>query len=279
MGTMLEYGFMQRAMLAGLFIALACAILGVFLILRRDAMIGHGLAHVTFGGVALGLFLKVMPLLVAVAVAVLCALGVVKLKRKAGLYGDTAIGIFSSIGMATGVVLASLAGSFNVDILSYLFGNILAIERAEVLLAFILAIVVLFVIVLFYHELLYITFDPESAKTSGIHVARLDSVVAILTAVTVVLGMKVVGLLLVAALLVIPSAAGLQVARSFGQAMWLSSTVAIVSVMIGLIVAFYWDLPASGAIVLLSSIIFVILFGIRIMKRRKLKILRSLQDL
>ncbi len=278
METMLAYGFMQKALLAGLFIALACAILGVFLILRRDAMIGHGLAHVTFGGVALGLFLKAMPLLVAVAVAVLCALGVVKLKKKAGLYGDTAIGIFSSIGMAMGIVLASLAGSFNVDLLSYLFGNILAIEKAEVFLSIVLAIVVLLLTGLFYQELIYITFDPESAKTSGISVDRLDNVLAILTAVTVVLGMKVVGLLLVSALLVIPSAAGLQVASSFRQAVWLSSLIAAGSLMTGLVMAFYWDLPASGAIILLSSFIFVILLGIRVMKKKKLRILRGFQN-
>jgi zinc transport system permease protein len=275
---MLAYGFMQRAILAGLFIGLACAVLGIFLILRRDAMIGHGLAHVTFGAVALGLFLKVSPLLAALAVAVLCAFGVVKLRKKAGLYGDTAIGIFSSFGMATGVVLASLAGSFNVDLLSYLFGNILAIEMAEVLLAIILAMVVLFVIVLFYQELLYITFDPESAKTAGIHVTRLDSVIAILTAVTVVLGMKVVGLLLVAALLVIPSAAGLQVSGSFRQAVWLSSTIATCSIMTGLFVAFYWDLPASGTIVLSSLVIFVIFFSVRVMRRRKTSILKGFNN-
>jgi zinc transport system permease protein len=278
METMLAYGFMQKALLAGLFIALACAILGVFLILRRDAMIGHGLAHVTFGGVALGLFLKAMPLLVAVVVAVLCALSIVELKKKAGLYGDTAIGIFSSIGMAVGIVLASLAGSFNVDLLSYLFGNILAIEKAEVFLSIVLAIGVLLLIGLFYQELIYITFDSESAKTSGIPVARLDNVLAILTAVTVVLGMKVVGLLLVSALLVIPSAAGLQVANSFRQAVWLSSLIAVGALMTGLVMAFYWDLPASGAIILLSSFIFVILLGVRVIKRGKSRILKGFQN-
>lgn len=278
METMLAYGFMQRALIAGLFISLACAILGVFLILRRDAMIGHGLAHVTFGGVALGLFLKVMPLLVAVAVAVLCALGVVKLKKKAGLYGDTAIGIFSSIGIAMGVVLASLAGSFNVDLFGYLFGNILAIEKSEVFLSIALAVLVFLVIGLFYQELIYITFDPESAKTSGIPVSRLDNVLAILTAVTVVLGMKVVGLLLVSALLVIPSAAGLQVANSFRLAVWLSSIIAVVSLMTGLTMAFYWDIPASGAVILLSFIIFVIFLGFRMIRRGKIRILRGFKN-
>jgi zinc transport system permease protein len=150
MDDLFTYAFMQRALLAGLWVSITCAILGVFLVLRRDAMIGHGLAHVTFGGVALGLLLSVAPLLVTLAVAVLSALGILKLKEKAGLYGDTAIGIISSMGMALGILLVSLAGSFNVDLFGYLFGNVLAIDPGEVWVSFILAVGVLVTIILFY---------------------------------------------------------------------------------------------------------------------------------
>lgn len=265
MEDVLAYGFMQRALFAGLFIAVACAILGVFLILRRDAMIGHGMAHVTFGGVALGLLLQVTPLFAALTVAVVCALLIVKLKEKAGLYEDTAIGILSSAGMALGVVLATLSGKFNVDLFAYLFGNILAIEPMEVGIAVALALVVVLVMICLYQEFLYQTFDAEAARTAGIRVGLLDGIIAVLTAVTVVIGMKVVGILLVAALLVIPSAAGLQLARSFRQAMVLSSVVSMSSVAGGLFVSFYWDLPASGTIVLLSCAAFLILGGGRLL--------------
>src|SRR4030042_256116 len=142
MDAFFSYGFFQRALLAGLFVAIACAILGLFLILRRDAMIGHGLAHVTFGGVALGLFLNILPLGAALGVAILASLAIMKLKEKAGLHGDTAIGIFSSVGMAMGIVLATLAGRFHADLLSYLFGDILAIDVLEVGLATVLAALV-----------------------------------------------------------------------------------------------------------------------------------------
>jgi zinc transport system permease protein len=118
MEAFLSYGFLQRALLAGIFVAIACALLGVFLILRRDAMIGHGLAHVTFAGIALGLFLRIIPLAVALVIAVLAALGIMKLKEKAGIYGDTAIAIFSSVGLALGILLATLGHSFNVDLFS-----------------------------------------------------------------------------------------------------------------------------------------------------------------
>ena len=144
MNALFLYGFLQSAFLAGIFIAIACAFLCVFLILRRDAMIGHGLAHVTFAGVALGLFLNVMPLAVALVIAVGASLIIMKLKVKTGLHGDTALAIFSSTGFALGVMLATLSHSFNVDLFSYLFGEILAIETSEVFFSVILAFVVVF---------------------------------------------------------------------------------------------------------------------------------------
>jgi zinc transport system permease protein len=257
------YGFLQRALLAGIFIAVACAILGVFLILRRDAMIGHGLAHITFAGVALGLFLNVMPLVVALIVAVGASLVIMKLKVKAGLHGDTAIAIFSSVGFALGILLTTLSQSFNVDLFSYLFGEILAIETSEVFFSVILAFVVVILVVLNYHKFMYMTFDRESAKASGVKVDRLDTLLTVLTAVTVVLGMKVVGILLVSALVVIPAAAGLQLASSFKQAICLSTSISIASVVLGLILAFLLDLPASGSIVLLSFLAFGVLFMFR----------------
>ncbi|MBI5968674.1 MAG: metal ABC transporter permease [Deltaproteobacteria bacterium] len=267
MENLFSYAFMQRAFLAGFLISVTCGILGVFLVLRRDAMVGHGLAHVTFGGVALGLLLYVTPILVALGVAVFSALGILKLKERAGLYGDTAIGIISSLGMALGILLVTLAGSFNVDLFGYLFGNILAIDPVEVWMAFILAFAVLITVALFYQEFVFLTFDSESAKTSGVRVKRLEALMAILTAVTVVLGMRVVGILLVSALLVIPAAAALQVARSFKEALIISAILAGISAVTGLIMAFYLDWPSSGTIVSVSGLFFLIFFGARFHRR------------
>jgi len=256
----LSYGFLQRALLAGIFVAIACAVLGVFLILRRDSMIGHGLAHVTFAGIAIGLLLNVVPLAAATFVAVIAALGIMKLKERAGLYGDTAIAIFSSVGFAVGILIVSLSQGFNIDLFSYLFGEILAIDVFEVIFSVGLALIVVIIVILNYHKFMYMTFDRESAKVSGIQVRRLDVLITVLTAVTVVLGMKIVGLLLVAALLVIPAAAGLQMASNFKQAIVLSSLVSLLSVILGLVIAFSLDFPASGTIVCLSFIFFLIFF-------------------
>jgi len=267
MQVLLSYGFLQRALFAGIFVALACALLGVFLILRRDAMIGHGLAHIMFAGVALGLLINVLPLLAALAVGILAALVIMTLKEKAGVYGDTAIAILSSIGFALGIMIVSLSNRFNVDLLSYLFGDILAIDRTEVWLSVALAGSVLVVIILFYRRFMFMTFDRESAKAAGMKVKRLDSLLTVLSAVTVVLGMKVAGLLLVSALLVLPSAAGLQIASSFKKAMFWASCFSLLSVVLGLLAAFSLDFPASGTIVLLAGLFFLLSLGLKNSRR------------
>jgi zinc transport system permease protein len=263
MDAFFHYAFLLRALLAGLFIAMACAVLGVFLVLRKDSMIGHGLSHITFAGVALGLWLNTMPLAAALAVSVAAAFGIMKLKEKAGLYGDTAIGVVSSLGMALGILLATLAGSFNVDLMAYLFGDVLAIAPLEVWLSVGLAAVVILAVVLNYAKLLFMTFDRESARASGVPVARLDALLMVLTAVTIVLGMKVAGILLVAALVVIPAAAGLQVAANFRMAVIAAAGVATVSVVLGLAASLELNIPASAAIVILCFLVFGVLAATR----------------
>jgi zinc transport system permease protein len=158
-----------------------------------------------------------------------------------------------------------------VDLFGYLFGNVLAIDPEEVWLAFILALVVLSAIGLFYQEFVYLTFDSESARVAGVRAYRLESLMAILTAVTVVLGMKVVGILLVSALLVIPAAAALQVARSFKEALTVSALLAGISALGGLMISFYFDWPASGTIVSVSGVLFLILFRMRSYRKNRVE--------
>jgi len=256
METLLEMGFLQRAAAAGVFLATACALLGVFLVLKKDAMMGHGLSHVTFAGVALALAVNAAPLPVALGAAVAAAIALSWLKDRAGLYGDTAIGIFSSVSMALGVLLVSLSHKFNVSLLQFLFGEILAVRALEVWLSAGLAAVVILTVVVAGRPLMYMTFDAESARASGLPTRRLDVLLTVLAAVTVVLGTKIVGILLVSALLVIPAAAGLQVATSFRRALIFSTLTAVISVGGGILAAVVWDLPASATVVLLSFLLF-----------------------
>ena len=225
-----HYTFILRALIAGSFIALLCANLGVLLVLKRLSLIGDGLAHVTFGTIALGLFLKVQPMYLSMLVVTISSLAILKLTEKARLYSDAAIGLVSAVGISGGVMLAGFASGFNVDILSYLFGNILSITTGEVVMSVTLSLVVLAIIVFRYRVLLSLTFDEEFARTSGISTNRIKSLLAVLTAVTVVLAMKLVGIMLTSALLIIPAVSAFQVARSFRGSLLFATFTAVLSV-------------------------------------------------
>lgn len=265
----LSYGFMQRALLAGSLIAVLCAVLGCFLVLRRLSLIGDGLAHVTFGSVALALLLKfyaASALFVSLPVVMLCSLGILKLTERARVTGDAAIGIVSSLGIAIGVILASLGGGFTADLFSYLFGNILAISRAEVILAVVLCATVLLLVTFFYHELVAITFNEELAKISGIRTGRISSLLVLLTALTVVLAMKLVGIMLISALLILPSSAALQLARGFRTTLLLAALLGVIAVIGGTFVSVVLNIPTGATIVLLNFMIFgLACFGKRLL--------------
>jgi len=257
---LLAHGFIQRALIAGSCIAVLCSTLGVFLVLRRLSLIGDGLAHVTFGSVALGLLLKSYPFYVAVPVVMLSSLGILKLMEKARLYGDAAIGVVSSLGVAGGVLLASVAGGFNVDLFSYLFGSILSISKAEVVVSAVLSLCLLAVILLLYQELFSITFDEEAARTSGVKTTLVNRILVLLTALTVVLATKMVGVMLVSALLILPPVTALQMARGFRAMMVYSSCAGLLSVVLGIFISFAADLPTGAVIVLLNFLFFIATF-------------------
>ncbi len=260
----LSYSFIQRALIAGSLIGLLCSVLGVFLVLRRLSLIGDGLAHVTFGSVALALLLGSAPAFVTVAaipLVLLSSLGILKLTEKARIYGDAAIGIVSSLGIAIGIVLASVAGGFNVDLFSYLFGNILAIGNADMIVAAILFVVVMVAVTFFYRDLFAITFDEELAKCSGIRTQSINVVLVLLTALTVVLAMKVVGIMLISALLILPAVSALQVARSFKATIIASCCFATTSVIVGIFGSFVLNLPTGGSIVIVNFILFILAFS------------------
>ncbi len=257
---LLSHGFIQRALIAGSFIAILCSTLGVFLVLRRLSLIGDGLAHVTFGSVAVGLLLKSSPFYVAIPIVMLGGLGILKLMEKARLYGDAAIGIVSSIGIATGIIFASIAGGFNIDLFSYLFGNILAINRTEVIISIALSVILITVVILYYEELFSITFNEESAKASGVRTSLINKILVLLIALTVVLAMKVVGILLISALLILPPVTAMQIARSFKTTIVVSALSGIISVLSGIFVSFALNLPAGATIVVINFIFFLAAF-------------------
>lgn len=252
----LEYGFIQRAYLTGSFIAVLCAMLGLFLVLRKLSLIGDGLSHVSFGAIALGLFFGIYPFYVAIPVVLIASYFILKLTEKARVYGDAAIGIISSLGIASGVILASLSRGFNVDLFSYLFGNILAISNQEMYLSVGLSLVVFLIILLLYNDLFSVTFDEEYAKITGIKTEQVNMILTFLTAATVVLAIKVVGIMLVSALLILPAVTALQVAKGFKGAMLIAALAAISSVLLGITISFFLDLPAGATIVMCNVTFF-----------------------
>jgi zinc transport system permease protein len=256
--SFLQYAFVQRAFVAGLFVAALCAVLGLFLVLRKMSLIGDGLSHVSFGAIALGLFLGVYPLYVAVPVAILGSLLILFIAKKANIFGDASIGIVSAVGISGGVILASLSHGFNVDLFSYLFGNILAISQTEVYISIGLSAFVFGIIYFFYNDLFAATFDEEYAKVAGIKTDRLNAVIAALTAVSVVLSVRVVGVMLISALLILPAVTALQLASGFKSALWISVLVSAISVIVGIIVSFAFDLPSGATIVMVGFAFFVL---------------------
>lgn len=252
---MLSYSFIQRALVAGILIGVLCAVLGVFLVLRRLSLIGDGLAHITFGSVALALFAGLQGaamLLVSLPVVLLASLGILKLAAKARLGGDAAIGIVSSVGVSLGVVLAVLGRGYGVDLFSYLFGSILAISQAELMVATGLFLTVMTLLWLYYNDLVALTFNEDLAVISGIKVRFLNSLLAVLTALTVVLAMKLVGVMLISALLILPASAALQVARGFRMTVVLSVLFSLLAVIGGIVLSFLLNLPTGATIILLS---------------------------
>ena len=256
----LQYSFIQKAFFAGSFIAIVCSVLGIFLVLRKMSLIGDGLSHVSFGAIALGLLFGVFPFYVAVPVVMIASVLILKISEKAKVYGDAAIGIVSAFGIAGGVIIASMSGGFNVDLFGYLFGNILAISNVEVILSVILSLIVLLVIYLFYWDLFSATFDEEYAKTTGIKTNFINILLTLLTAITVVLSVKMVGVMLVSALLILPAVTALQISKGFKIAMIIGSIFSLISVLLGITFSFLFDLPTGAMVVMINILFFIISF-------------------
>ncbi len=262
----LQFEFIQRALIAGVMIAVSCALLGGFLVLRGFSMIGDGLAHVSFATVAVGLLAGVAPLTLSVPLVMVASLLVLKLSKNGSMEGDAAIGLLSSFAVAMGVMISSVAGGFNVDLFSYLFGSILAIESREVVLSIILSIGVIVAVVFLYHDLFALTFDEEFALSSGLKTERFNKVLVLLTAVTVVLGVRVVGTMLISSLIVIPAVTALQLRTGFRMMLLFSVLFSVFSVIMGIFISYIFDLPTGATIVTVNFSLFVTFYILRLIK-------------
>lgn len=255
---MLEMEFMQRAWLAGLIMAVICPLIGSFLVLRRQSLIGDGLGHIAFAGVAGGALYGYSPVMSAAVATILGALAIERVRVKLSDAADMVLAIFFYSGMGLAVIFTGLnrEGGFNLS--SILFGSLMTVSSKDLMIVAFLGLCTIIFVVLFYRPLQYLTFDETSAKVAGLPVEWLNLLLALLTALTVALSMRIVGLLLVSAMLVIPVACALQTARSFGGTIMQSMAYGVLAVIIGLTVSYYANLAPGGTIVLSGTSLFLL---------------------
>jgi zinc transport system permease protein len=250
---MLNSEFMRLAFAAGAVIGVLAPAVGYFLVQRRMSLIGDGIGHVAFAGVAAGLLLDVSPVLTAMVAAVVGGVAIEWLRAQRHAAGDQALALVFYTGIAGGVVLISLAGSLNVNLFQYLFGSILTVTREDVVIVAVLGVAGLIVVALLYRALCAVVLDEEGARVTGVPVAALNVAVAALAAVTVALSMRIVGVLLIAALMVLPVSAAIRLAWSMWSTLLLSIATGLLSVLCGLTLAYYADLPPGATIVLVAA--------------------------
>ncbi len=261
MGTIINlftYDFFMHAFLASLFSAISCGIIGTYIVSRRIVFISGGITHASFGGIGIGYFLGLNPILGAAVFAVLSGLGIQLFTQKAKLREDSSIAIWWSLGMAIGIIFIYITPGYTPNLMSYLFGSILTVSTTELWLMAGLSLLLIAFFSLMYRTILYVAFDEEFAHTTGLPVALINYLLISLIAITIVLNIRVVGIILILSLLTLPQAMANIFTKDFKQMMLLSVVIAFVGSFIGLLVAYFADIP-SGA-----SIIFtlIILFGL-----------------
>jgi len=264
----LNFEFMQNAFLAGIILSIVLAVVSFFVVLKRYSFIGVGVAHSAFGGVALGSLIGISPTLTALGFAVIVSNAIGYVGRRERLSTDTAIGIFFALAMALGVIFIGLSDKYNTDLFGYLFGNILAITRTDIVVVGVLGTIVLFACYFFFKELLFVAFDSEVAFVSGMPVVFLDHFFLTILAVAIVISIKIVGIVLVSALLVIPGAAASQVTDRYVSMIAVSIGVALISTIGGLVISYYADLASGATIVTFASLIFFIMVGVGRLRKR-----------
>ncbi len=268
---MFSYNFIIRAFIVGVLVSLCAALLGVTLVLKRYSMIGDGLSHVGFGALAVAAALNLAPLEVAVPVVVVAAFLLLRLSENSKINGDAAIAIISSTALAVGVVCVSISG-VNTDLNSYLFGSILAISNADAIMCAVLAVAVISIFILFYNKIFAVTFDESFSKATGLKTGAYNTVISLLTALTIVIGMRIMGTLLISALIIFPALSSMRVCKKFKSVILCSGVLSVLCFFIGMCASYSLDTPTGASVVIVNACVFVIFWIIEAIRtRQKLK--------
>ena len=258
---MLSYPFMTRAFLVGSLVALCSALLGVSLVLKRYSMIGDGLSHVGFGAMAIAAAMNAAPLTVAIPVVIVAAILLLRISGNAKIKGDAAIALISTTSLAVGVMVISLTTGMNTDVYNYMFGSILAISAEDVKLSLVLSVFVLILFIVFYHKIFAITFDETFARATGVKAGVYNTLIAVLTAVTIVLGMRMMGALLISSLIIFPALTSMRVCRTFKSVIINAAVISVVCLIAGVTLSYVAATPA-GASVVLANLVMMVLYTV-----------------
>jgi zinc transport system permease protein len=263
-----SYSFLVRAICVGMLVSLCSALLGVSLVLKRFSMIGDGLSHVGFGALSIAVAVGTAPLKVSVPVVIISAFLLLKLNKNSRLKGDSAIAIISSSALAIGVIVTSLSTGLSADLCNYMFGSILAMSKSDVYLSVILSISVLLIFILCYNRIFAITFDENFAQATGTHSNMFTMLLAVLTAITIVVGMRLMGTLLISSLIIFPALTSMRIFQNFRSVMISSALISVICFFIGIVVSYVYSTPAGASIVVVNLSFFLIfsLIG-KILKR------------
>ena len=266
---MFQYDFMIRALVVGGLVSLCSALLGTSLVLKRYSMIGDGLSHVGFASLAIAYALNFAPMSVSIPVCVVAAFFLLQLGESSKIKGDAATALLCSGALAVGVMTISLTSGMNTDVCNYMFGSILAISPSDLRLSVVLSIVVLFLYIVFYPRIFAVTFDESFAKASGTNTRFYNMVLALLTSITIVLGMRMMGTLLISSLIVFPSITAMRVCKNFLSTILVAALLSLFGFIVGISLSFLHSIPTGASIVIVDMILFFLFLGLEMLRNRK----------
>ena len=264
---MFSYPFMQRALIAGVLVSLCAALLGVSLVLKRYSMIGDGLSHVSFGALAIAVALGVTPLWFSIPVVILAAFLLLRVADNPRWNSDAAIAVMSAPSLAVGILVISLTTGMTTDVDNYMFGSVLAMTKTDVALAVALCAAVLVLFILFYHKLFAITFDENFSRATGLKVSRYNTLLAILTALTIVLGMRMMGAMLISSLVIFPALTAMRLFRSFRGVVVCAAVTSVLCFCMGLTISFAFSTPVGATVVAANLTLFLLSCLFRLLRR------------
>ena len=256
--ALFSYSFITRAVIVGIMVSLCSSILGVSLVLKRYSMIGDGLSHVSFGALAVAAALNMAPLSVSVPIVIVAAFILLRISGNSNINADAAIAIFSSAALALGIIITSMTTGINTDICNYMFGSILAMSRNDVYISIIMSAVILVLYLLFYNRIFAITFDESFSRATGVRVNIYNTALAVLTAVTVVLGMRIMGALLISSLIIFPSLSAMRLCRYFKGVIICSAVISIICFFTGIVLSYILEIPVGASVVTVNLAVFIL---------------------